>query len=281
MSLEDQNSLNGISKTFGFSDILYQTGSFNRNVFTPEGPYDSLSPNTISFTGFKDVPLPSGEMASQPMSIYLDRAGAEDFRQRAQEGFPGLRGDDLAFHQALAATITQTCDWMRVLNVQPLAPSLPAASLPAASLPVEDAPVNTPMRNASISLREGIKTRESSISPDQWADMKINMACAALSRIQDVPPSAEGDAKIGSALLCVKDAVNDRLYGKGAVNGPPSPARLDAMEKQVTGAMEDGLKGAGDQYKAAFADTMKSIATEIRNVFAKFGVNKSKDMDVG
>lgn len=147
-------------------------------------------------------------------------------------------------------------------------------ALPAAPEVASAAPV----RNASISLRDGIKPREIDAST-KMADIKLDMACDALSKIQDVPKGVEGESLVGKLLSRVKDSVNDRLYGRAGMDNPPSKNEAFGIMLQVSDAFTAGAKGAGDRFAFAFKDTLDAITTQVGTFVAKQILSKNQDMD--
>lgn len=140
------------------------------------------------------------------------------------------------------------------------------------------------IQNASIHLRDGIKTRES-ITQAAMADMKLDMACAALSKIQGVPGGVEGERMVGAMLLRVENSVNDRLYGRAGMDNPPSKNEAFGIMLQVKDAFTAGAKGAGHQFAAAFKETLDSITTQVGTFMAATQIkqesSKNQDLNAG
>lgn len=155
-----------------------------------------------------------------------------------------------------------------------------STALPAAPKVASAAPV----KNASISLREGVQPRETDMTT-KMADMKLDMACDALSKIQDVPKGLEGERVVGAMLLRVKDSVNDRLYGRAGMDNPPSKNEAFGIMLQVKDAFTAGAKGAGHQFAAAFKETLDSITTQVGTFMAATQIkqesSKNQDLNAG
>ncbi|MBU2844120.1 LPD7 domain-containing protein [Acidithiobacillus thiooxidans] len=116
-------------KDFGFSDTQYSVGHVSKNRgFEVENNYTPES-NAIEFTAYRDIKLPSGDLASQPLSFTLGQDEAESFRDRAQNRFSDVHDEtDRAFYQAMADAITENKDWERVLQVKSPAQGLDAGN---------------------------------------------------------------------------------------------------------------------------------------------------------
>lgn len=121
---------------------------------------------------------------------------------------------------------------------------------------------NPPIRNTSISLREGVKLREAA-TPTCMADLKIDMACDALSRIQNVREGAEGERTVNALLSRVKESVVDRLHGRASMDHPLSENAAFGVMIQVNDAFTAAANGVGHRFAATFKDTLDSIITEI------------------
>lgn len=128
-------------------------------------------------------------------------------------------------------------------------------------------------------MKDGIQSRETGFTASSYGDLKIQMACEALSHIHKVPGGAEGERLVGERLNRISDSVNDRVYGRGAVDGPPSAADLQSIERQVSAALESGLKGAGVRFEPVFSEVKKSITSELRGAISP--MTRSNDVKAG
>lgn len=138
---------------------------------------------------------------------------------------------------------------------------------------------NPAIQNASISFRDGIQSRETGFTASSYGDLKIQMACEALSHIHKVPGGAEGERLVGERLKRISDSVSDRVYGRCAVDGPPSAADLQSIERQVSVALESGLKGAGVRFEPVFSEVKKNIISELRSAISP--MTRSNDVKAG
>lgn len=127
-----------------------------------------------------------------------------------------------------------------------------------------------PVQNVSVSLREGIRTREPTATAIvSMADMKFGMACDALSKIDRIPEGTDGKSKVGEHLLRVKDSVNDRLYGRASIESPPSAQDASNMLDKVKNAFAAGSGRVGDQFSTVFKEVLHSITTEVGSYMAR------------
>lgn len=134
---------------------------------------------------------------------------------------------------------------------------------------------------AFISLRDGILTNEriqkegSTIS-----DLKIHMACQAVSGLRDVDPNMQGEMRVNNTLLRVKDVVLDRLTGSSEKASPPSIGRIQDIQTMVSDAFRQGLSGAGKHFESTFKSVLGEINTEIKGVLSKMhrGVDHTQSL---